>query len=372
MKQDRYPAADAIADTVRHDRTSLSGARRFYSSTGVIAFANERLGLANIASRTWLGPQDARRLSAFLDMVTPAVGGLTVQPAGVMPLRLDVGPRTAVERLREIAETKENTGRGPRVACLCSLENSTAAGWDWTGTISYDHRYRLPNGQHTKGRNHAVFHVRQGAHPTQADVMVEIRYADDLEQVRSWFSHVLPPNERWGVTPFALLADRHAEFRTVVTAISGGGGVAVAHADMEKGHHSADPTKLTVFAREMRQAQYKTGMQALESLIERAETTDHALLTGFDLYYWWLAGPKQTAVKVRLKQAGTDALTITWGAVRRPTGTTGASQSTTLDSKRWDTLTSADWDEDGKMDHLRYAWGRLLAGVQAAAEAQAA
>ena len=98
-----YPLPRAIAQTIAHPQTSLSGARRFYASAGVVVYAGEHSGMANVAGRVWLAPRATRRLSTFLDMVTPAVGGLLMAPSGVQPLRLDIGsPDTAAGRLREL------------------------------------------------------------------------------------------------------------------------------------------------------------------------------------------------------------------------------------------------------------------------------
>lgn len=66
----RYPTPHAIAQTITHPHTSLTGARRFYASAGVIAYADERVGMANIARRTWLAPGATRRLSTCLPVRT--------------------------------------------------------------------------------------------------------------------------------------------------------------------------------------------------------------------------------------------------------------------------------------------------------------
>src|SRR4051794_36222862 len=183
MRTSKYPTPHAIAQTIRHESTSLAGARPFYASAGAVVYADERLGMSNVAGRTWLGPGATRRLSTYLDMVTPGVGGLIMAPGGVRPMQLDVGPHTASARLHEVAEAKQQQPVGTYKATLCSIGPSADANWEWTGIISYDHKFRLKSGQYTTSRPLAVFHVRGDAQPTRAHVLVEIHHGEDLERV---------------------------------------------------------------------------------------------------------------------------------------------------------------------------------------------
>ena len=374
VKQTKYPSSDAIAQTIRHESTSLAGARRFYASAGVVVYADERIGMANVAGRTWLGPGATRRLSTYLDMITPGVGGLILAPAGVQAPQLDIGPRTAVGRLREMAESKHQAPLGVHAATLCSLADSQDPAWTWTGVLAYDHKFRLKSGQYTTSRPLTIFHVRGDEHPTRAHILVEIRHADDLERVHGWIADLVPTAERWSVLPFALVDDRHEEVRSVVAAIGNGGEVTVANPQTQKvAGELADP-QLTEFVRHMREAHYTTTIQGLESLIERAETVDHAVLSAFDLYHWSGIGPARVAVRVRVKQSGMDPLIPTWGAVRELFTANGTpiTQPVGLDVDGWDLLTPAGWDEDRKMAHLRLLWTRIVDSLQAAPASQVA
>jgi len=374
MKNSRYPLPEAIAQTVRHPSTSLSGARRFYGSAGVVVYADERAGLANVASRVWLGPNVTRGLSTFLDMVTPGVGGLIMQPAGVQAPQLDVGPRTASSRLREMAEAKHQIPLGPRRATLCSVEDSADSAWEWTGLLSYDHEFRLKSGQYTTSRPMATFHVRPDSHPTRAHILVEIHYTEDLDRVRDWIAALLPSVERWSILPFALLDDRHEEVRAVVAAIGAGGEVTVANPQTQKLSAAPADQQLAEFVRHMREARYTTNIQGLDSLIERAETVDHAVLSAFDLYHWIGEGKNRAAVRIRLKQSGMDPLTLTWGAVREAYTAAGMqiTDPVSLDVDGWDSLTTAAWDDDLKIAHLRLLWGRIIDSLQSASASAAA
>lgn len=373
----RYPTPHAIATTIVHPQTSLTGARRFYAAAGVVAYADERLGMANIARRTWLAPGATRRLSTFLDMITPSVGGLLMAPAGVQAPQLDVGSaNSAADRLREAAEAKLQHPVEPGHMTLTSLDDCADPGWDWTGVLVYDHQYRLRTGEYVTSRPHAVFHVRADAHPTRAHVLVEIQHARDFEHVQRWVAGLLPATERWSILPVALVDTqaRHDDIRTVVGAIGAGGEVMAAHPHTQRAIVADGDAQLAEFVRNMKEARYSTSAQGLDSLIERAENVDHAILSAFDLYHWSGTGNQRVAIRVRLKQHGTDPLTIEWGAVREPRTTAGAPlpEPVKLTSEGWDSMTTANWSEDDRMAHLRRLWSRLVDAVQEGVDSAAA
>ena len=375
MKQSRYPTPDAIAQTIRHPSTSVSGARRFYGSAGVAVYADDRVGLANVASRVWLGPTVTRQLSTYLDMVTPGVAGLVMQPAGVQPLQIEgIGPATASARLREIAEVRHQSPIGPHRATICSVEDSADPQWDWTGLLAYDHSYRLKSGQYTTSRPVATFHVRSDSHPTRAHILVEIHHADELDRVREWMVVGLPSAERWSIVPFALLDDRHAEIRSVIAAVGAGGDVTVANPQTEKVRPAPNSPDLAEFVRHMKEARYTTTIQGLESLIDRAEQVDHAILSAFDLHHWHDDASRRVAIRIRLKQSGMDPLTLTWGGVREPYTASGHPLPNPLElsADGWESMSAAAWDDDRKMSHLRLLWSRIVASLESGANSAAA
>lgn len=370
----RYPTPDDIAQTIRHSATSLKGATRFYGSAGAAIYAYDRTGLANVASRVWLPPGVTRRLSTYLDIVTPGVGGFVMQPAGLQPPQLDgIKALSASTRLREIAESKHQVSVGKHGAAVCSVEDSPDPGWEWSALLAYDHRFRLKSGQYTMSRPLATFHVRGDQDPTRAHIVVEIHHKEDMDRVREWMVAVLPSAERWSVIPFGLLEDRHREIRAVVAAISEGGEITVANALNEKVEltHDAD---IAEFVHHLNHATYGTSIQSLESIIERAETVDYAVLTAFDFYHWHGADKKRVAVRIRLTQSGMNPLTLTWGAVRELYTAAGLpiTQNVKLDAEGWDLLTSANWDDDQRMAHLRLLWSRVLRSIEASASDSAA
>lgn len=372
-----YPRPNAIAQTIAHPQTSLSGARRFFASAGVVVYAGEHAGMANVAGRVWLAPPATRRLSTFLDMVTPAVGGLLMAPSGVQPLRLEIGiPDAAAARLRELAEGHEQQSLGVHRTSLCSLQASSSEGWGWSGVLSYDHLYRLRSGEYVTSRPQVAFHVRSDGHPTRAHIMVEIRQPGDLDHVYKWIALLLPTAERWSITPFTLLDDetRHEEIRCLVAALGAGGEVTVAHPHTERARGGASDPALGEFVAHMREARYSTTIQGLDSLIQRAENVDHSLLSAFDLYHWQGSGATKAAVRVRVKQHDTNPLTISWGAAREPRTTAGVplAGKVELDSEGWDEMTAVTWSEDERMAHLHRLWLRLIAATQDAAGVVAA
>ncbi len=333
--------------------------------------------MANIAGRVWLAPGATRRLSTFLDMVTPAVGGLLMAPSGVQPARLDLGmPDTAAARLRELAEAHLEHPLGAHRSSLCSVDPSASPSWEWSGILSYDHPYRLRTGAYVMSRPQVVFHVRSDTHPTCAHVMVEIRHAADLDHVYKWIAQLLPSAERWSVTPFTLLDDetRHEEIRALVDALGAGGEVTVAHPNTERVRDSAPDPELGEFVAHMKEARYSTMIQGLDSLIQRAESVDHSVLSAFDLYHWEGKDNARAAVRVRVKQHDTDPLTISWGAAREPRTMAGAPLpgKVLLNSDGWETMTAVTWSEDQRMAHLHRLWLRLVAATQHAANVAAA
>ncbi|MEN3281462.1 MAG: hypothetical protein V7607_2602 [Solirubrobacteraceae bacterium] len=375
--KERYSTPHAIAQTITHPQTSLTGARRFYASAGVVVYADERLGMANVARRTWLAPGATRRLSTFLDMITPAVGGLLMAPAGVQPPQLDLGgPATAAERLRELAEAHLQQSIEPHRMTLCALDDSPDPNWDWSGVVVYDRPYRLRTGEYVTSRPHAVFHVRGDTRSIRAHVLVEIQHAADFEHVHKWIAALLPATERWSVVPVALLDDRtrHEEIRAVVDAIGAGGQVMAAHPHTQRARAKDADAQLVEFVRHMKEARYSTSIQGLDSLIDRAENVDHAILSAFDLYHWWGTNKQRVAARVRLKQHGTEPLTIDWGAVREPRSAAGVPlpEPVTLSSEGWDSMTSVAWSDDDRMAHLRRLWFRLVGAVQEGADSVAA
>jgi hypothetical protein len=373
MKQGSYPTAGAIAQTVRHENTSLNGVRGFFASAGIVAYASERSGMANIAGRTTLAPSTARRISTFLDMVTPAVGGLVMQPAGVQAPQLGFGPMTACGRLREAADAKNQCTVGRHRVTLECVDVSSDEQWEWMGILSYDHSFRLKSGQFTTSRPRVIFHVRPGPHPTQAQILVEIRHADDHDIVTSWMGSLLPSTERWSILPFALLNDRHDEIRAVVAAL-GGAAAQVANPQLQRRGTRQTAGEITEFTRNMQDARYTTLMQGLESLLDRADSVDDAVLGAFDLYAWSGNAKNPIAARLRLKQLNRDPLTVTWGAAREQRTAAGVPlpSGVQLDAEGWEAMTPVGWDEDRKMQHLRTAWDQILTSVAAATTSQAA
>ncbi|WP_210492472.1 hypothetical protein [Patulibacter sp. SYSU D01012] len=373
MKQGSYPTAGAIAQTVRHESTSLNGVREFFASAGIVAYATERSGMANIAARTTLAPTTARRISTFLDMVTPAVGGLVMQPAGVQALQLEIGPMTACGRLREAADAKNQSPVGRQRVVLECLDVSSDERWEWMGILSYDHSFRLKSGQFTTSRPRVTFHVRSGPHPTQAQILVEIRHADDHDVVTGWMGALLPASERWSFLPFALLNDRHEEIRAVVAAL-GGTNARVANPQLQRRGTRTSAGEITEFTRNMQDARYTTLMQGLESLLDRADAVDDAILGAFDLYAWSGSTKSPVAARLRLKQLNRDPLTVTWGAAREQRTASGLplASGVQLDADGWEAMTPVGWDEDRKMQHLRGVWHQILSSVATATARQAA
>jgi len=174
--------------------------------------------------------------------------------------------------------------------------------------------------------------------------------------------------------PFALLDDRHAEVRAVVAAIGNGGDVTVANPQTQKVRVSSGDSELAEFVRHMKEARYTTAIQGLDSLIERAENVDHAILSAFDLYHWQGVEQNCVAVRVRLRQSGMEPLTLVFGGVRETYTAGGVSmpQPIALNADGWDSLTSAAWDDDRKMAHLRLLWTRIIDSLQSGAAAEAA
>jgi hypothetical protein len=369
-----YPTPDAIAQTIAHPETSLAGAREFYAAAGVVVYANERLGMANLARRTWLAPAATRGLSTYLDMVSPAVGGLLLAPTGVQAAQLNVGgAKTAAGRLRELAEAHLQQAVAPNRMTLCSLDDSPDKHWEWSGVVAYDHLYRLRTGEFVTSRPHATFHVRGDSHRTRAHILVDIHHAADFEHVQRWIARLLPASERWGVVPVALLdgVERHTEVRSIVDAIGVGGEVMAAHPHTQRVSIRDDDAHVVEFVRHMKEARYSTSIQGLNSLIERAERVDHSVLSAFDLYHWCETSGSRVAVRVRLKQHGIDPLTIEWGSARAP-GCAPSVPLPKLNSDSWELMSPASWTHEQRKAHLRLLWSRLIAVVQEGASAVAA
>jgi hypothetical protein len=265
---------------------------------------------------------------------------------------------------------------GAHKSCLCSVGPSSASEWEWTGVLVYDHQYRLRTGEYVTSRPHVVFHVRSDNHPTRAHILVEIRHASDFEQVHRYLAQLLPTSDRWSIIPFTLLDDeaRHDEIRALVGALGAGGEVKVAHPNTQRVRARTTETDVGEFVRHMREARYSTNIQGLQSLIERAEHVDHSVLSAFDLYHWDGKARNAVAVRVRLKQHGTDPLTIEWGSAREPRTAAGVPlpAKLVLDTDGWETMTAVSWSEDECMMHLHKLWLRLITATEEAARVVAA
>jgi hypothetical protein len=377
VRGSKYPTPSAIAQTIAHDGTSLQGSRRFYSASGVVVYAYDRMGMANTARRTWLPPSATRRLSTFLDMVSPAVGGLLMHPAGVQAPQFNVGgPTTAAGRLRELAEAHLQQSIGATNQTLCAINDSPDGAWEWSGVLFYDHKYRLRTGEYTTSRPPVTFHVRPDEHPTRAHILVELRRPTDFKQVQKWIGALLPAEERWAALPLAFLdgQERHGEIRSVVDAIGSGGEVQVAQGNTQRSSASLGlDSHIGEFEQTMKEGHYKTSMHGLDALITRAETVDFGVVTAFDLYHWHGSDKKRVAARVRVKQHGTDPLTIEWGAVREPRTQAGVPLSGPVAlASSWEDMTAAEWPDEERMAHLRHLWSQLIGALQSDAGSIAA
>jgi hypothetical protein len=371
-----YPKPHAIAQTIAHSGTSLQGSRRFYSAAGVVVYAYDRMGMANAARRTWLPPSATRRLSTYLDMITPAVAGLTMQPAGVQAAQLEVGgPTSAAGRLRELADAALGQPRGSSNQTLCCVDESPDPAWTWSGVLHYDHSYRLRTGEYSRSRPPVTFHVRSDPRcEMRTQILVEIRRQPDYRQVQRWIAELLPAHERWAVLPCAFLngPERHAEILGVAKAIGAGGEIKVAHGYTQRSNAPAGADlRMGEFEQTMIEGHYKTAMHGVDAFIDRAENRDFAIITAFDLYYWRGTGTARAAMRVRVKQQGADPLTIEWGSVREPVTQGGVPLSSPVDLSKWEKMTPAEWPDDARMTHLRTVWSELL-DVQSSSAAVAA
>src|SRR5436190_18952551 len=84
-----HPQPEAVADTVRQDKTSFSGASSFLNGEGAFAYAADRDGLADAYERVWLRPSSARRLAGYLDLRPPGVIGYRVVTDPNAPAQLE-------------------------------------------------------------------------------------------------------------------------------------------------------------------------------------------------------------------------------------------------------------------------------------------
>ena len=186
---DHYPPLDALARTVRRQRSHLAGARRFYAGEGLIVFADGKRGPADIAGESYLPPGAYRQLGNFLDQnFSPSVVGFRCTP---LPLPSEPLPELALTPYQRFVTAARMTlhqaftDQGREIT-LRAAEASDMPGWDSEGELQYEHYYTLDGGQRIPEEACLRLYIR--ARDDEVDVAIVVTQPQDREVAVAWLT----------------------------------------------------------------------------------------------------------------------------------------------------------------------------------------
>jgi len=361
---DHYPPLDALKRTILKPRAHLAGARRFYAGEGLIVFADNKRGLAEIAGESYLPPGTYRQLANFLDQnVAPSVVGFRLVS---LPLPSEPMPELAQTPLQRFVAAARNTLHEPftdegREITLRAADASAVSGWEWEGQLQYDHYFTLDGGQRIP--EEACLRLYARPQGDDIDIAIIVAQPQDREVAVAWLNKLIP--RKWLPQPI-VLPTRDPERLQTIRCICSEFGIRLGgmrSPDVYPSTTTAEPR--TGFLAVLKRAPYETAPTDLDTIVERMDS-DAGILGSFTVTLWE-RGDKAVA-NVDVRQRPTESFArVTWKGARAHDGS-----ELDLTDRWWDSASPVDWSAERKELYLLRVWQDVVAAIDGASLAPAA
>jgi hypothetical protein len=364
-----HPRPEAVAETVRQDKTSFAGAAGFLAGEGAFAFAADREGLAGAFDRVWLRPSSARRLAGFLDLRPPGVIGYRVAIDQGAPAQLAARP-TALETIRATLRSMEGKMlSSERQLCMASVREADG-GWPLEATLAYQHHFKLSGGHWSVDQ--PLVPLRLTDSDDEPLLAALISRPEDITQVRFAAQEIERCGDGLILEELALpedAADRHRALREVLAALGDPTRLRVGSYHTRERERKAGDPPADEWGAHNEATSYRMRPHPPETMFKRVEEVDDTSLARVLAY---LPDPSGLVVAVTLRQnpRRDDHLGLYFYTARHR-----EEPEAPLSRESWDAARPVDWDEREKRRRILDLWvaavSVLIARTSAAGEEQA-
>jgi hypothetical protein len=344
----RHPAPEAIAETVRQDKTSFGGAGAFLAGEGALAFAADREGLAEVYERVWLRPSAARRLAGFLDLRPPGVIGYRVAVNPNAPAQLG-GREHPFETLdRTLKVMQGATIDSARQLCVTTVDGSDGT---IEAMLTYHHHFKLSGGQWSIDQPCVTLKIERNGQ--DALLAAVVSRGDDIVQVRRVALELERRGDSLVLEEVALpqrAVDRHRSLRVVLDALGDPDRLRVGNYHTRERERGAADPPAGEWGAHNEAASYRMRPHSVGAMLQRIEEVDDASFASALAY---LPKPSGLIVAVTLRQnpGRDDHLGMFFHGARRLEAPDEA-----LSKQAWDDARPVDWDEREKTRRVLGLW----------------
>jgi hypothetical protein len=358
---DQYPPLDALGRTLRRNRASLSGARRFAQGEGLFVFADSKDGIARVAEEVYLPPSAYRQLGNFLDQnAAPGVVGFRLSPLPQPSTQLpELGEKPLARFATAASQTLQvNIKDEGRSITLQSAGAAEVAGWDWAGSLHYEHFFTLEGGLRIPDEACVQIFARESAE-AEIEIAIVTTQSHDREAAVAWLTRM--NKSRWLPQPIVIPQGDPGRLAAIKSILDGFGAdryLALRSPDVYPSGVAATPP--TRFLQVMKRAPYETGLTDLDTVIERMKTVDSGILGSFTCFLWERG--RQAVVSIEVRQRPSESYArLTWKS-----GRAHNDANLELSDQWWDAATPVDWSSEEKQLYLLGVWREMLDGIHAA------
>jgi hypothetical protein len=356
----RHPAPEAVAETVRQDKTSFGGAGAFLAGEGAFAFAADRDGLADVYDRVWLRPSAARRLAGFLDLRPPGVIGYRVASDPGAPEQLG-GRAHPIDALDDALKAMQGaTIDSSRQLCLATVDTSDVS---IEAMLTYQHHFKLSGGQWSVDQPCLTLRIER--YGQDALLAAVVSRTDDIVQVRRAALEIERRGDSLALEEVALpqkATERHRSLQTVLDALGDPERLRVGSYHTRERERSPTDPPVDEWGAHNEAASYRMRPHSVGAMLQRIEDVDDASFASA-LAYLPDASGLVVAVTLRQNPGRDDHLGVFFHGARRV-----QEPDQDLTKQAWDDARPVDWDEREKTRRVRALWAsaaRALLGPHA-------
>lgn len=360
-----HPQPEAVAETVRQDKTSFAGASAFLAGEGAFAFAADRDGLAGVLERVWLRPSAARRLAGFLDLRPPGVIGYRIVVDPEAPAQL-TGRAHPLDTLKATLQSLQGaTLDAERQLCVAACADHDGA-WPLEATLSYQHHFKLSSGQWSVDQ--PVVCLRAQAEGDHALLAAIVSRSEDVAQVRRIAAELERSSDGLILEEIALPEDaalRHRTLRAVLAALGDPKRVRVGNFQSRERERKAAEPAADEWAANNEAASYRMRPHTVEAMLQRIEDVDDASFASGVAFLPETSG-LIVAVTLRQNSGRDEHLGVFFHGARHR-----AEPESTLTKDAWEEARPVDWDDRRKGTQVLAIWATAAKALLASADQDA-